>query len=108
MLLRSLLLTQALELPFVWLWGLRGRRNFAVAAAGNALTNPAAVCLRFALMSRLGWPSTAATAAVEIAAVAAEALLYARCGENVRRPVLLSLCANGFSWSAGVLVQLFF
>jgi hypothetical protein len=102
----SLLLTLALELPVVWLWGVRGRRNFAVAALCNVLTNPAAVWLHFYLVNRLAWPEFGAVAAVETAAVAAEALCYARCGENIRRPALLSLCANGFSWSVGFLLQL--
>ena len=97
----SLLLTEALELPFVLLWGVRGRRNLLVAAACNVLTNPAAVLIRYRLVIRLGWPPGAASAAVE-------ALCYARCGENLSDPVLLSLCANGFSWSAGVLLQLIF
>ncbi len=105
---RSLLLTEALELPFVLLWGVRGRRNLLVAAACNVLTNPAAVLIRYRLVTRLGWPPGAALAAVEAAAVAAEALCYARCGENLSNPVLLSFCANGFSWSAGVLLQLIF
>jgi FSR family fosmidomycin resistance protein-like MFS transporter len=102
----SLLLTLALELPVVWLWGVRGRRNFAVATLCNVLTNPAAVWLHFYLVNRLAWPEFGAVAAVETAAVAAEALCYARCGENIRRPALLSLCANGFSWSVGFLLQL--
>lgn len=104
----SLLLTEALELPFVWLWGVRGRHNFAVAVLCNVLTNPAAVWLHFILANRLGWPEFGAVAAVEAAAVAAEALCYARCGENICHPALLSLCANGFSWSAGVLLRLIF
>ncbi len=95
----SLLLTLLLELPIALGWGLRGRR-LLLCALVNLLTNPVVVllCLLF--------PALWVTALSETGAVLAEGWYYRRYG--VERPWLLSLCANGCSFGAGVLLQLLF
>ena len=42
---------------------------------------------------------------IETGVVLAEWKAWQVCGTAVRRPLLLSLCSNGFSWSAGMLLQ---
>lgn len=95
----SLGLTLLLEVPFAWVWGLRSRHNLTVAVLANGLTNPAVV-----LLHGLGAP----VLPLEAAAVAVEALYYRACGESVRCPLLLALCANGWSYSIGAALNLIF
>lgn len=95
----SLGLTLMLELPVVLLWGVRGRRDLWLAVLVNVLTNPAVV-----LLHALGCPALP----LEAAAIAVEGVCYRACGEDIRRPYLLALCANVFSYTAGLLLNLIF
>lgn len=95
----SLGLTLLFELPFVYIWGLRGRHNLALTVLVNVLTNPAAV-----LLHGLGIPALPLEAAV----VVVEGFCYQTCGENVRRPVLLALAANVFSYGVGWILNAIF
>lgn len=101
----SLGLTLALEVPFACCWGLRDRHNLTVAVLVNVLTNPAVVLLYLLLSARTGWPRLAVQLPLEALAVAVEAVCYRECGKDVRRPGLLSLCANGVSYGAGLLLN---
>ena len=103
-LLLSLGLTLALEVPFAYLWGLRGRHDLTLCVLVNVLTNPAVVAAYWYLACRTGAPRLALQLPLEAAAVAVEAACYAGCGRNIRRPVLLSLCANAWSYGAGLLL----
>lgn len=98
----SLGLTLLVEVPFAYAWGLRDRRNLTVAVLVNVLTNPAVVLLYFLISARTGWPRLAVQLPLEALAVAVEAVCYRACGENVRRPGLLALCANGVSYGVGL------
>lgn len=98
----SLGLTLALEVPFAYAWGLRDRHNLAVAVLVNVLTNPAVVLLYLLISARTGWPWFAVQLPLEALAVAVEAVCYRECGRDVRRPGLLALCANGFSYGVGL------
>jgi len=95
----SLGLTLAAELAVALLWGLRGW-ELVLCALVNVLTNPLAVLLH------LLFPGWAALAAIEGAAVAAEALYYRRYGPGIRAPWALSLTANGVSFCTGLLLNL--
>ena len=95
----SLGLTLLLELPVVYLWGVRKRRDLTVAVLVNVLTNPVVV-----LLHALGCPALP----LEIGAIAAEGICYRACGEEIRRPYLLALCANVFSYSMGLVLNLIF
>ena len=95
----SLGLTLLFEVPFAWVWGLRNRHNVTVAVLVNVLTNPVVV-----LLNALGIPILL----LEAGAIAAEAFCYRTCGEHVRRPLLLALWANVFSYSVGLLLQAVF
>lgn len=95
----SLGLTLLFEVPFAWVWGLRSRHNITVAILVNLLTNPAVVLLKV-----LGIPILL----LEGAAIAVEAVCYRLCGEDIRHPVLLSACANVFSYSIGLILNAVF
>lgn len=95
----SLGLTLLLEIPFAYWWGLRSRHDVELAFLVNVLTNPVVV-----LFNAAGVPILL----LEAAAVGVEGFLYRSCGKGVRRPMLLALCANVFSFVAGELLQLIF
>lgn len=92
----SLGLTLLLELPFVYLWGLRSRHDLTLAVLVNVLTNPAAVFLH-----GLGVPALPLEAAV----VLVEGGCYRFRGERIRHPWRLALWANVFSYSVGCLLN---
>lgn len=104
-LLISLALTLVLEVPFAYIWGLRTRRELAVAVLCNVLTNPPVVLGHSLLVTAALWPPWLAAAVLEWAAVAAEWQCYRRC-TDAHHPLALSLCANGFSYGAGLLLQI--
>lgn len=94
----SLGLTLLLELPFVYLWGLRSRHDLTLAVLVNVLTNPAAVFLH-----TLGVPALP----LEAAAVAVEGVCYRFRGGHIRHPWRLALWVNVFSYSVGCLLNFF-
>lgn len=102
----SLGLTVLLEEGFALCWGLRGRRELAVAALANLLTNPAVVLARHTAVGLWGWDPLPVTAALECMAVLAEWRCYRACSEQLKRPFLFALLANAFSYGAGQLLQL--
>ena len=101
----SLGLTLLLEVPVAYCWGLRSRHDLTVAVLVNVLTNPAVV-LRNGLLSATPW--WAVQLPLEAAAIAVEGFCYRHCGEHIRRPYLLSLCANCISYGAGLVLNAIF
>lgn len=101
----SLGLTLLLELPVAYYWGLRSRHDLTVAVLVNVLTNPAVVLLNGLLSATPWW---AVQLPLEAAAIAVEGFCYRHCGEDVRRPYLLSLCANCISYGAGLVLNAIF
>ena len=93
----SLGLTLLLELPAAYAWGLRSRHNLTVVVLVNVLTNPAVV-----LLHALGIPILP----LEASAIAAEGFCYRHSGKNIRSPYLLALCANGFSYGVGRILNI--
>ena len=91
----SLALTLMLELGFALILGVRGRRNLALVALVNVLTNPPVV-----LLCSL-FPTPQLTIAAEFSAVFIEGVIY-RAGTDFRRPMLFSLSANAFSYLIGL------
>lgn len=98
-LLISLLLTLLFEGAFAFLVGARTSRRLLLVALVNLLTNPPVV-----LLCTL-FPSPLLTAAMELAAVGVEGLVYRTCADWVRRPFLFSLAINAFSYFAGLLLN---
>ena len=101
----SLGLTLLLELPVAYYWGLRSSHDLTVAVLVNVLTNPAVVLLNGLLSATPWW---AVQLPLEAAAIAVEGFCYRHCGENIRRPYLLSLCANCISYGAGLVLNAIF
>ena len=97
-LLLSLGLTEVLECAFALLTGKRGKA-LLLCALVNVVTNPLVVLLHFLFSG--GW---LLTAGLELAAIAAEGLLYWYSG-LYRTPFLFSLAANALSFSLGLLIQ---
>lgn len=91
----SLAFTLMLELGFALILGVRSRRNLALVALVNVLTNPPVV-----LLCSL-FPSPLLTIATELSAVFIEGVIY-RAGTDFRRPMLFSLSANAFSYLIGL------
>ena len=101
----SLGLTLLLEVPVAYCWGLRSRHDLTVAVLVNVLTNPAVVLLNGLLSATPWW---AVQLLLEAAAIAVEGFCYRHCGENIRRPYLLSLRANCISYGAGLVLNAIF
>ena len=102
----SLLLTLVLEGLFAYVWGLRSRRELAVVALVNIMTNPAVVLLYHTCVSLLGWSPILVTAALECSAVLAEWIAYRTCSEVLKRPFLFALLVNAFSYGVGGIINL--
>ena len=93
----SLLLTLLLEEAFALLWGLRGRRELALVALVNCLTNPPVVLLYYAL--------SLPVLLLEAAAVLVEWRCYRTFSDQLRRPFLFALLANVLSYTVGYLIN---
>lgn len=89
-----LALTLAMECAVALWWGLR-RRDLALCALVNLLTNPLVNLVYLCV------PSLWVLAGLECAAVAGEWALYRALGERIRRPLCLSLVANAASFFLG-------
>ena len=98
-LLVSLLLTLLLECAFAFVAGARTPRRLLLVALVNVLTNPPVVmlCTLF--------PSPLLTAAMELAAVLTEGLIYRARADWLRRPFLFSLAIIAFSSLTGLLIN---
>ena len=99
-LLVSLLLTLLLECAFAFVAGARTPRRLLLVALVNVLTNPPVV-----LLCTL-FPSPLLTAAMELAAVLTEGLIYRSRADWLRSPFLFSLAVNAFSYLTGLLLNL--
>ncbi len=101
----SLVLTLALESLWYLLVGVRGYSNFLLCLLINLLTNPPLVlCVLLMRLFFRGaiWPYTLC---LECAAVLVEGLCLRAFGESIKRPYLLSLSANAFSYLSGLILS---
>ena len=102
----SLLLTLLFELVFALLWGLWGRRELTVVGLVNVLTNPPAVLLYHMTTGLFGWPAMGVTAVLEAGAVLTEWACYRACSQQLKKPFLFALLANGVSYGLGLVINL--
>ncbi len=100
-LLPSLLLTQAFELPFAWLWGAK-KQDLLVVLLMNVLTNPLVVMWHY---STWEFGFVVSTVLPELAAIVTEAILLRRFAKDTPYPVLLGVMINLFSYSIGVVMR---
>jgi len=103
----SLGLTLLFEGLFALLWGLRGR-DLLLCALVNILTNPPLVFCAVCWRHYGPPPQWLPIPILEGLAVWTEGYFYMRDGERIQRPWLLSLCANVFSYSLGLLINVLF
>ncbi len=101
----SLLLTLALELIVGIAFRLRSR-DILLLTLVNILTNPAAVYLD--MLCRRLWSADPYLwqIPIELAVVAVEGLCYMKLSDSVRRPWLLAISANVFSYGVGIILNL--
>ena len=102
----SLGLTLAFEEGFALVWGLRGKRELALVALVNLLTNPPVVLLYYTAAGSWLWNPVAVTVFLEAAAVVVEWRCYRAYSEQVGRPFLFALLINLFSYGAGCVINL--
>lgn len=104
-LLLSLLLTEAVELPLLYLLGFRGN-ELITAALANVATNPAVVFLNHVLGTYTSLPKWLVILVLEVGAVLIEALIYKKATDR-KRPLVDSLVANAVSYSIGLMINAF-
>ena len=98
--LTALTLTLVLELSFALVWGVR-KQGLVLVILMNILTNPA-VNLLWQLLYLVGWSTGWALILLEAAVVVVEGFC---CRGIIRRPWLLALLVNAFSYGMGELLQ---
>ncbi len=103
----SLALTLAIELGFALICGKR-RYDILLVTLVNVVTNPPVVLIYSLLRRVTPIPGIWIALPLELAAVAAEALMYKRFAENVKRPLLFSLSANALSYGLGLIINMLF
>ena len=96
----SLVLTLILESIYGLIWNIKRRRDWLRLLLANLVTNPIVVSLYHTISSY--WPFVAL---LEVCAVLAEWLAYRRWSESIRPAFLFALCANGFSFFGGMLLN---
>ncbi|MBR0507731.1 MAG: hypothetical protein IJJ86_03900 [Clostridia bacterium] len=99
----ALLLTEAIEIPVCLLFGMRGKELLIVLLA-NVITNPLVNALLLLGTAVTNLPYAVMLAALEVAAVVAEWLVY-RSLTEAKRPFLISLAANAASFGAGLIIM---
>ncbi len=102
----SLFLTLVLELAIGLLFRLK-RKDILLLLLINILTNPAAVYLNILCQSFLNINMYLWQLPIEISVVIIEWHCYRRFASALRRPFLLALLANTFSYSCGILINTF-
>lgn len=109
--LLSLGLTIAVESSVCWVIGVRDGRHQLVVLLVNVLTNPAAVLtyylisFAFAIDNRF-----IVQLPIEIVVIIVETMVYydyKKSGWNFKRPLLISVMANGISYGLGLLLNYF-
>ncbi len=96
----SFFLTLVLEVPWVLLFGAR-KKDLLLFLMVNIMTNPAVVVL-----SVLTGYHGGIQLFLEVMVVLTEGWYYKKYTEYMRKSMLCSLCANGFSYGMGVLINL--
>lgn len=101
----SLALTLAIELPLLFAFGFRGK-EVLLGFLANLLTNPPVVFIYHLLRQFTAIPPWAALAALEVLAFLTEGLVF-KLGTEKKRPFLISLAANAVSFTAGLIISFF-
>lgn len=100
----SLLLTLMLEILFALLWGLR-KRNLLLVVFINLLTNPAVVLWNY-LSCHMGY--VICVIIPELTAIVVETVILLYFSKGVKKPLLLGIFINVFSYNAGIILEMIF
>lgn len=105
----SLALTIVIECVVAFGFRLRGRKEVLLVVLVNLLTNPPAVLCNWLCSLYLpDYHRIPVQLGIEAAVILTEALIYCAFARDrrwqIKRPVLLSLTANGCSWLFGLLL----
>jgi len=103
----SLAMTLVLEPGFFLLTGKRNKKDLLLVVLVNTHTNPIVVLLYWLAFLHTNWNMIIVTVALETYAVLAEAFVYKRFAQSIKRPLLFSVAANACSYLVGLLVQSF-
>lgn len=101
----SLLLTWLLESIAYLFVKKKCLHDYIVLLLVNLVTNPVVVLISV-ITSFTGAKDIVLTVFLEVSAVLCEWLLYKNFAKNISRPFVFSLCANAFSYFAGLILQL--
>ena len=101
----SLGMTLLIECAFAFFCSLRGR-DLTLCVLVNVLTNPVVVLCALLWRHYVPLPEWLPIPLLELGAVLTEGLIYRDLGEQIRKPMLLSLCANALSYGLGLIVNL--
>lgn len=104
----SLFLTLVFELAVAAVWGVTEREDIALICEANIITNPAVVFASFVLKRVLTVHFLVWQLPLEAIAVFVECLIYTKFGRRITHPLLFSLTANTFSYTAGLVLPLIF
>lgn len=104
----SLALTMVTELAVAFFFGLRTGKGVLLTVLVNVFTNPPAVlCNWLCRLYLTDYRRIPVQLVIESAVIIVEALIYYNFAKDerwqIKRPVLLSLTANGCSWLLGLL-----
>jgi len=101
----SLVLTEALELCFAFIFKIWNKRDILLVLVVNVITNPPVVILSYLFNTRTDVPQLLTVSVLEAAAVLTEGLYYRRYAEAIKHPFIFSLGANAFSYLTGLLIN---
>lgn len=104
-LFRSLMMTLVLELLFCVIVKVRGKKDLFLAVLVNVLTNPFVVLTFYLTRFYTDWNRVLVVGVLEMGAVIAEGICYQKFGARIKHPYLLSIGANVFSYSTGLLLN---
>jgi hypothetical protein len=104
----SLILTLVLEMGLFLLLRGRDKKDALLLVMVNLLTNPPVVLLFWLSQMYTDIAPALVQLPLEAAAVFIEGRCYKKFGRAVRRPYLLSLALNAFSYGAGLVIQTLF
>lgn len=97
----SLLVTILLESIFVFIIGIRDKRNLILITLVNVLTNPTAVLLYYLLYNFTFFSNYIITITIELTVVLVEYIYVRKYSENIKNPLWISLGMNTFSYLVG-------
>ncbi len=103
----SLLFTLIFEILFFKLTGKKNKKDLVLVYLVNVLTNPPVVLIYWLVVIYTSFNSILLKVILESCAILVEAYCYKHYGEDFNKPLIFSLGANIFSFTIGLVIQLF-